>query len=135
MDTSSRRSFHKSLLSNLSWFSCVLLFLSFSVLSVTLWLGSVFHAGERAGAGAEPVGFDAQAVEHREVEVAQRRRVVGVEGQMLAVLEASAGEEDRQVFGVVVAGVAEVAAEEDHGPVEQALALLPRRPELLQEIP
>ena len=57
-----------------------------------------FQPGQRAGAAAELVRLDAQALQHRHVEVAQRRRLCRVEGQVLAVLEAAAGEQDRQVL-------------------------------------
>ena len=50
------------------------------------------QAGDRGGAGAEGVGFDAQAVEHGEVEVGERGIVVSLEGDVLAVFEASSGE-------------------------------------------
>ena len=53
---------------------------------------------ERPRARPELVGVDAQSLEHAHIEIAQRRRVVLVEGQMLAVLEAAAGQQDRQVL-------------------------------------
>src|SRR5437879_6490783 len=70
------------------------------------------QARQRPGAGTEPVRVDAQALEHAHVEVRQRRRVARVESQVLAVPEAAAGEDDRQVPRRVATGVAEVAAEE-----------------------
>ncbi|HWB02201.1 MAG TPA: hypothetical protein VG796_04190 [Verrucomicrobiales bacterium] len=51
-----------------------------------------------------------KALEHADVEVAQGRRVLGIEVEVLAVLEAAAGEEDGEIFGGVAAGVAGVAA-------------------------
>jgi hypothetical protein len=60
-------------------------------------------------------------LQHGDEEVAERLVVIALEGEVLAVLEASAGEEDGEVGVVVDVGVAEVAAVEDHGAVEQAL--------------
>ena len=65
------------------------------------------------------VGLDAQTLEHAHVEIAQGRRVLRIEMQVLAVLEAAAGEEDRQIFRRVAAGVAEIAAGENGGAVEE----------------
>jgi hypothetical protein len=56
-------------------------------------------------------------LEHADVEIAQGRWAIWIEGEMLAVLEAAAGEEDGEVLGGVAAAVAEVAAEEDGGAV------------------
>ena len=52
--------------------------------------------------------------------------VLRVEGQVLAVLEAAAGEQHRQVLHAVGAGVAQVAAEEHRRPVEQVVAFFLR---------
>src|SRR5262245_59885226 len=92
------------------------------------------QGGKRAGAGAELATADAEALEHADVEVGQRRRVLRAEGEVPAVLEPAAGQHDRQVPGGVGAGVAEVAAEEHRGPVEQALAFLARLLQLRQEV-
>jgi hypothetical protein len=54
-----------------------------------------------------PVAF-AEPVEHLHVEIAERRRIQRIEGEVLAVLEAAAGEQDRQVARVVARGVAGV---------------------------
>ena len=56
------------------------------------------------------VGLDPQTLEHAHVEIAQGRRVLRIEMQVLAVLEAAAGEEDGQIFCGVAAGVAGIAA-------------------------
>ena len=53
---------------------------------------------------------------------------------MLTVAEAAACQHDRQVSGGMAAGVAQVTAEEHHGPVEQGSALFPRVAELDQEV-
>ncbi len=52
---------------------------------------------------------------------------------MPAVSESPARQEHRQVFRRVCAGVAKVAAEEDHGSVQQALALFFRILQLQQQ--
>src|SRR5262245_23707151 len=75
-------------------------------------------------AGTEFVGVDPQSLEHREVEIAQRRGILRIEGQVPAMPEAPAGEKHRQVLAGMIAGVPQVAAEKDHRPVEQAFSLL-----------
>jgi hypothetical protein len=65
------------------------------------------------------VGLDAQTLEHAHVEIAEGRRVLRIEMEVLAVLEAAAGEEDGEIFRGVAAGVAEIAAEENGGAVEE----------------
>ncbi len=55
----------------------------------------------RARAAAEGVNLQPQTLEHRDEEVRQRVVVVQVEGQMLAVLKAAAGQNDRHVSVVV----------------------------------
>jgi hypothetical protein len=65
------------------------------------------------------VGLDAQTLEHAHVEVAQGRRVLGIETEVLAVFEAAAGEEDGEIFRGVAAGVAGIAAGENGGAVEE----------------
>ena len=77
------------------------------------------QARERSVAGPEMIGFDAQTLEHAHVEIAQGRRVLRIEMQVLAVLEAAAGEEDGEIFRRVAAGVAGIAAGENGGAVEE----------------
>src|SRR6187431_3117598 len=48
---------------------------------------------ERSVAGPELVGLDAQTLEHAHVEIAQGRRVLRIEMQVLAVLEPKSGDE------------------------------------------
>lgn len=50
--------------------------------------------------------------------------MLGVEGEALSVPEAAAGEDDGQVGGDVAVGVAHGAAVEDHGAVDERLAVL-----------
>src|ERR1051326_4962239 len=90
---------------------------------------------ERPRAGRELVDREAETLEHRDVEIAQGRRVLRIEGQVLAVLESAADYEDRQILDRVAAPVSEIAAEKKRRPVEQAHALFLRVPELRQEIP
>ena len=77
------------------------------------------HFGERAGAGAEAIRLDAHLMQHADEEVGQRLVVLAVEGHVARVLEAAAGQQDRQVVAGVRRGVAHVAAVEDHGLIEQ----------------
>src|SRR5262245_49229094 len=72
----------------------------------------LFQAGQRARASAELVRLDAQPLQHADEEVAQGR-VLLVESEVLAVLEAAAGEQDGEVLDGVAAAVAEVAAQEN----------------------
>jgi hypothetical protein len=58
-----------------------------------------FQPAHGAGGGGEAVGFDAELLEHGDVEVRQRVVALGVEGEVLAVPEAAADEEDGQVGG------------------------------------
>ena len=60
--------------------------------------------------------------------------IVFVESQILAVLEATAGQQNRHVFHAVLAGIAKVTAEENHRPVEQAFPLFLCFSQLCQEI-
>jgi len=83
-------------------------------------------AGDGAGAGAESIGVGAEAVEELDVEIAEGRVLLRVEGEVLAVLEAAAGDEDRHVLVVVAAGVAEVASEHDDGAIQQRAAFIAR---------
>lgn len=62
-------------------------------LELRLW----FKARERSGAAAEFSGFNAEVLEHGDVEVTEWGVVVGAEGQVLAVLEAAASEQDGEV--------------------------------------
>ena len=55
------------------------------------------HPRQRPRARPEPVRLDPQPLQHRHVQVRERRRAGRVERQVLAVLEAAPREEDRQV--------------------------------------
>ena len=78
-----------------------------------------FQSLHRSRAAGELVGLDPLTLEHRDEEVGQRVIVLLVEGEVLAVFPASAGEEDGEVLVVVVVAVAEVAAVEDLRVIEQ----------------
>src|ERR1700738_295659 len=71
-----------------------------------------FQPCKGAGAAAELVHLQTEALEHRDVKVAQRRVALRVEGEVPAVFEAAPGEQHRHVLDAVRAGVGEVAAEE-----------------------
>src|SRR5579871_2648813 len=53
--------------------------------------------GQCPRAGRKLVGFDPQSLKHAEVQVAQGRGVLRIEGQVLAMLEAAPRQQDRQV--------------------------------------
>ncbi len=80
---------------------------------------SLVQPPHRSCAAGEFIGFDAEALEHRDEEIGERVVVGLVEGEVLAVLVAAAGEEHGQVVGVMVIAVAEIAAVEDLRVVEQ----------------
>ena len=67
------------------------------------------------------------------IQIAQRRRILWIESQVLAVLETAAGQQNRHVLDAVRGGIAQVAAEEDHGAIEQGGAFLLRLLQLGQE--
>jgi hypothetical protein len=50
---------------------------------------SQFQSSQRSSTRAEGVGFDAESLQHINVKIAQWRRVIGIEGQVLTVLEAT----------------------------------------------
>ena len=77
------------------------------------------ESGECSRAGTELVGFQAEALEHADEQIAKRRRVVGIKGQVLAMTEATAGEQHRKVASGMTAAISQVAAEEDSGAVEK----------------
>jgi len=68
------------------------------------------------------------------IEIAQRRWVVEIKGEVLTVLEAAAGENDRHVPCVVTTGVAKVADEENHRLIEQARSRLAGNLEFHEEL-
>ena len=84
-----------------------------------LELSARIQPGQGAGAAAEFVSGDAHPLLHRNEEFAQRLVLQGVEGEVLTVFEAASREEDGKVGAVVDIGVAEIAAIEDHGVIEQ----------------
>ena len=63
--------------------------------------------------------FHPHVLQHAEVKIGQRNVVVLVECEVLAVAEAAASEDDRQVFVVVDVRIAHVAAIEHHGAIQQ----------------
>lgn len=76
------------------------------------------------GTAAETVGLNTEALEHGDIKITERGVVLGVEGEVLAVSEAAAGEEGGHVGGGVGGGVAEVAPIKEHRAVEEGVALL-----------
>jgi hypothetical protein len=81
------------------------------------------------------VGLDAHILQHGNEEVAERLVVIPLEGEVLAVLKAAAGEEDGKVGVVVDVGISKVAAVEDHGAVEEALSAFLFVGEVADEFP
>jgi hypothetical protein len=72
-----------------------------------LHLPNRFEARKRPTAAAKLVRRDSEPLQHAHIEVAQRRRVLRVEVQVLSVPEAAAGQEYGQVLDGVAAAVAQ----------------------------
>src|SRR5262245_63040628 len=83
---------------------------------------SRLEPGQCPRARTKLVRFYPHALEHADIEVAKRRSALGVESQVVPVLESAAGQQHRQVLARVVAGVAEIAAEKNHCVIEQSTA-------------
>jgi hypothetical protein len=64
-----------------------------------------FQAAQRPSACGEVVDIQAESLQHADVQVGQGAVAGLVEGQVLAVFEASAGQDDWQVAVVVTAAV------------------------------
>src|SRR5262249_39908881 len=79
---------------------------------------------EGAAAGGELVRLDAQALEHGDEQVRQRVVLLLVEGEVLAVAEAAAREQDGEVVVGVRVGAAHAGAVQHHRPVQQRLVAL-----------
>ena len=62
--------------------------------------------------------FDPKSLQHGDIEIREWIVVVAVEGEVLAVSEAAAGEDDWQV-AVVVAAAMHVRFQQNHGALEQ----------------
>ena len=68
--------------------------------------------------GSEGVSFDSKVLQHGHEQIAERLVVLAVEGEVLAVAEAAAGQQDGKIGGVVDVCVPEIAAVENHGVVQ-----------------
>ena len=79
---------------------------------------------QRSGAGCETIDFKSQSLEHRDVEIRERLVVVLVQCDVLAMVEAAAGEDGRQIAVVMTAAV-HVRPEQHHRAVEQARLVFP----------
>jgi len=71
------------------------------------------------GGRGEPVRLAAHTLRHADEEVGQRIVAFAEDGEMLAVTEAAAGGEHREVGGRALVGIAEVAAIKHHAAFEQ----------------
>ena len=90
---------------------------------MTILSGSGVEALQRRGAGGEGIGFEAEVLQVGDEEVGEggSLAVLGIEGEVLAVLEASARRDHGEVGVVVTGGVAEVGTAQDGGLVEQGM--------------
>src|SRR4051794_16878126 len=85
--------------------------------------GCQIEATHGAGGRGELVGLQAEALQHRDEEIWQRIIVLGVEGEMLAMLETAASEESGEIRGYVGVGISKIGTVENHGAVEERLAI------------
>ena len=74
---------------------------------------SIQSGNPAATTAAELVHLQAHLVGDLHPEIAKRWRVLGVVGDVLAVFEATAGDEDGEVRGVVAGGVSHAGSEQD----------------------
>ena len=86
------------------------------------------HLKPRNGtvARSERIHVGSQALEKLHVQITERRVLLRIEGEVPAVSETSAGDEDRHVLIIVAARIAEVAAEHHDGAVQQRAPFLMR---------
>ena len=71
------------------------------------------QSGDRPAARSERVCFHAETLQHADEELAERRVVVAVSGDVLPVFESAAGQQNRQIAGAVAAGVSQIAADQN----------------------
>lgn len=74
--------------------------------------------GQRPRAAGKLVRFDAEVLKHGDEEIRHWRIVLRVEGEVLAVFETAAGEDEGEILVTVGVGVAEAAPVEDLGAVK-----------------
>lgn len=85
--------------------------------------GTLNQATHRACRGRELLGFHAEVLQHREIEVWQRVIVGAAEGEVLTVFITPTTEEHRHVAIVVRRGVSEIGRQNYHGVINQVRAL------------
>src|SRR5262245_7190952 len=106
-----------------------------SLLGVLLPANSASQAAQPAGAVAEGINADAGSIQHRQVEIHQRR--LTAEAQVLARVEgtaALAGEQDWQLVVVVAVAVTVARAVDDHAAVQKRAVPLLDRLQLAQQV-
>lgn len=110
-----------------------ILFSTVSHEACVVWKLREFESWDRSIAGTERVHIGPQSAQELNVQVAQRRILSGIEGQVLAVLESSARDDNRQILVVVAAGVSQIAAEQNDRSVQQRAARFLRLFQLCQQ--
>lgn len=68
-------------------------------------LNALHQAVDGAGAGTETVGFNADSLQHADKQLAERRILLAIAGDMPPVAITAAGQQNRQVVRTMAAGV------------------------------
>ena len=84
----------------------------------------IWTALEASAAASEGVSLNPHALHHAYEEIAERSVVITLEYNMLTMFESAAGEQNGQVGIVVDVRITHAAAVQNHGAVEQPLAIL-----------
>ena len=74
-----------------------------------------------AAAGAELIGLQSHLLHHRHEQIAERRVVGAIKFDVAAVIETSAGHDQRQVLPVVRIRVSKIASKEHHRIIDQSI--------------
>ncbi len=80
------------------------------------------------------VGFDAEALKHADVEIAKWRRIVWVEGQVLAMLKTTTCQQHGKILGRVTARITEVTTQVYNRSIEQRLLAFATLLQLAEQI-
>ena len=89
---------------------------------------------QRAGTRRERVGLNAHLVEHIDEQVAQRRIIPSVVGNVLAVSVSATGKNDWKIRRVMSVRVAQIAAEQNGCVIQQPISLRRSLSKLRQEV-
>src|SRR2546421_372341 len=117
-----------------SWGRIANLHEKFETVSNRRVLSLEFQPAHRTGSGREPVRFKPHSLQHADEQVGQWVVPGPVEGQMLTVLESTAGENHWHVCGGVLVRVAKIAAVEHHASIEKRSIAIPSSLQLAEHL-